>query len=138
MAKTTMTPARPAVKKQKAAPAVIQAARDNTGKPQLGRVLDFPHAMAAFANVCQAGDEKYTAITGADARYNWRRGFPLSKLVDSTMRHLTEAHNAVDIDEETACLHVAQAMWNCAAFIETQKRHGEEFDDRDFEGGLAS
>ena len=118
--------------------AKTQAARANKGKPELGRILDFPHAMEAFANVCTAGDVKYTRITGKPARYNWRMGFPLSELVNSAMRHMMKVHNAVDLDDETKCYHMAEAMWNCAAFIETLERHGKQFDDRDVEGGLKS
>jgi len=47
---------------------------------------------------------------------NWERGFPLSRLLDSAMRHLCQCIEGKD-DEN----HAAQAAWNMMAFIHTRE-----------------
>jgi hypothetical protein len=67
------------------------------------------HAMERLAKVYEAGAVKYDAN-------NWRKGQPVSRYLDSALRHLcrfAEGHR----DED----HAAQAMWNIAAVIETEE-----------------
>lgn len=101
-----------------------QAMRFNGGKPQLSYILDFPNAMQAFVDVCMQGAEKYE-------RHNWKKGMPVSEIMDSLLRHAMRFNLGEDYDKESGKLHVAHMMWNCAALIETLARHRAEFDDRD-------
>ncbi len=103
-----------------------QAMRFNENKPKLSYVMEFPLAFQAFANVCEFGAEKY-------ARHNWKQGMPITEMEDSLLRHLRAFHNCQNFDEETACEHLAHAMWNAAAMIEILSKYGDEFDDRDRE-----
>lgn len=106
-------------------PQLEQAMRHNTGKVQLSYVLDFPNAIAAFSRVCEFGANKYE-------RHNWKKGLPVSKTMDSTLRHLVQFQKGEDRDDESKCLHLAHAMWNIMAMMETLEAHGTDvaFDDR--------
>lgn len=103
-----------------------QAMRFNENKPKLSYLLDFPNAVAEFANVCEFGAEKY-------ARHNWKQGMPITEMEDSLLRHMRAFHNCQDRDEETACEHLAHVMWNAAAMMEVLAKHGDSWDDRDWE-----
>lgn len=92
------------------------ATRDNSGKPQMGFVLDFPIAMEALCRVKELGAVKYE-------RDNWKLGGkPDSEYYDAALRHLFAAKNAKDEGEQVAgdsgCLHLAHAAWNILALIE--------------------
>ena len=65
------------------------------------------HAIYRLARVYQKGAAKY----GDD---NWRKGQPVRRTLDSALRHLFEFMEGYR-DED----HLAQAMWNLAAAIET-------------------
>jgi dATP/dGTP diphosphohydrolase, N-terminal len=65
-------------------------------------------ALFELARVYEGGAEKY------DAR-NWEKGQPLSRYLDSALRHTFEALRG-DHDEN----HAAQAAWNILAFIQTR------------------
>ena len=67
------------------------------------------YAIQRLARVYENGAVKY-------GENNWRLGQPCSRYLDSAMRHLFKA-GAGWKDED----HFAQAMWNIAAIIETQK-----------------
>ena len=101
-----------------------RAMRFNKGKPQLSYLMDFPNAMLAFTAVCEMGAQKY-------ARHNWKKGMPVSQLVDSLLRHTMDFYRGEDVDKESGIIHAAHMMWNCAAIIETLARHPAETDDRD-------
>lgn len=47
---------------------------------------------------------------------NWEKGQPLNEYLSSAMRHLTRF-----IDGENGEDHLSAVIWNCMAFIETQK-----------------
>lgn len=69
-----------------------------------------PHSIFRLARVFERGAAKYEPR-------NWEKGQPLTRYIDSALRHLfkfLEGHR----DED----HAAQAMWNIAAMIETEER----------------
>jgi hypothetical protein len=67
------------------------------------------YAIERLAKVYEAGAIKYDAN-------NWRKGQPLSRYLDSALRHLCRFAEGYR-DED----HAAQAMWNIAAIIETEE-----------------
>jgi len=79
--------------------------RDGKGRFDL---LPF-YAIQRLARVYENGAIKYGSS-------NWRLGQPCSRYMDSALRHLMKAAGGWN-DED----HFAQAMWNIAAIIETQK-----------------
>ncbi len=78
-----------------------------TGKGRFD-LLPF-YAIQRLARVYENGAIKY-------GNSNWRLGQPCSRYLDSALRHLMKAGGGWK-DED----HFAQAMWNIAAIIETQK-----------------
>lgn len=69
-----------------------------------------PHAIFRLARTFEKGATKY-------GERNWEKGQPLTRYIDSAMRHLF-AFLEGRRDED----HAAQAMWNVAALMETQER----------------
>lgn len=67
------------------------------------------YAIHRLSRVYENGSKKY-------GDNNWRLGQPCSRYLNSALRHLMKA-GAGWKDED----HLAQAMWNIAAIIETQK-----------------
>ena len=67
------------------------------------------YAIQRLARVYENGAIKY-------GNNNWRLGQPCSRYLDSAIRHLFKAGGGWK-DED----HFAQAIWNIAAIIETQK-----------------
>jgi len=65
-------------------------------------------AIIAVARIFEAGAKKY----GAD---NWRKGIPLSRYLDSGLRHAIKYARG-DRDED----HLSQCMWNFMCLSETQ------------------
>jgi hypothetical protein len=69
-----------------------------------------PIALKRLAVVYERGAAKYSS-------HNWRLGQPLSRYLDSALRHTFQVLEGKE-DED----HAAQAAWNLFAFIETQAR----------------
>lgn len=67
------------------------------------------YAIQRLARVYENGAVKY-------GENNWRLGQPCSRYLNSALRHLCKAGGGWK-DED----HLAQAMWNIASIIETQK-----------------
>lgn len=85
------------------------AARDNSGKPMLSFILQFPTAVAAFARVKELGAVKY-------ARDNWKiGGKPDYEYLDAALRHITSFMSGETFASDTGCTHLAHAMWNIMA-----------------------
>ena len=80
----------------------------NIGKGRFDLIA--PYAMLRIAQHYENGAIKYKSR-------NWELGQPLSRYLDSTMRHLTKIIMGLD-DED----HLSAACWNLMAVIETQKR----------------
>jgi hypothetical protein len=100
------------------------ALRDNKGKPELSQVD--PLLMEEVARVLEFGAKKY-------ARNNWRKGQPVTKLLDSGMRHMAAILRGEDIDAESGCKHWAHVCCNMM-FLGCQEGR-EELDDRYKRGG---
>ena len=74
-----------------------------------------PHAIFLVARQFEEGASKY-------GENNWQKGQPISRYVDSALRHLFK-HMAGESDER----HDVAAAWNIMAMLETQ--HMIEQDD---------
>jgi hypothetical protein len=85
------------------------AVRDGqTGK---GRMDLLPvNALIEVSKIFEAGAEKYEAR-------NWEKGIPLSRFMDSGLRHAMKWLRG-DRDES----HLAQACWNFLCLLDTQQR----------------
>lgn len=84
----------------------VRDSRDGKGRYDLLP----PKAMRRVARHFENGAKKY-------GDRNWEKGQPLSRYLDSALRHvfnLLEGHH----DED----HAAAAAWNLLAFIETSER----------------
>lgn len=69
-----------------------------------------PWAIEELSKVFEAGAEKYEAR-------NWERGIPVSRFIDSGLRHALKFLRG-DVDEP----HLAQACWNFMCCLDTIKR----------------
>ncbi len=94
----------------------VGAIRHNEGKPQLSFIFEFPNALTAVSKVSEMGAAKYE-------RHNWKKGFQLSSLLDSALRHLLAFQNGYDNDNESGLPHLAHAAWNVLAMMENQVSH---------------
>lgn len=80
----------------------------NIGKGRFDLIA--PYAMLRIAQHYENGARKY-------GDHNWTLGQPLSRYMDSAMRHMTKIIMGLE-DED----HLSAACWNLLAVIETQKR----------------
>ena len=80
----------------------------NTGKGRFDLVA--PYAMLRLAQHYENGSRKY-------GDRNWELGQPLSRYLDSAIRHLTKVVMGLE-DED----HLSAAVWNIMAITETQLR----------------
>jgi hypothetical protein len=90
-------------------------------KPVQVSALD-PLALKRVAEVAGFGAEKYD-------RLNYMRGFDWSLAYDALFRHVLDALNGEDFDEESGLLNLAHAAWQCLALISFHER-GLGTDDR--------
>ena len=67
-------------------------------------------ALRRLAIILEKGAEKYAAR-------NWEQGIPLSRYLDSALRHTFQLLDGLD-DED----HASQAMFNLMAFVHTEHR----------------
>lgn len=68
------------------------AERKNTGKPQMSYV-DM-HCLVPAAQVLEFEAKKY-------ARNNWKKGMPVTKILDSLMRHIGDLQDGKVLDEDS-------------------------------------
>ena len=74
-----------------------------------GRMDLLPYrALMEVSKIYEEGAKKYDA-------HNWRKGIPLSRYLDSGLRHLSKW--AAGMRDEP---HLEQAAWNILSLIETQ------------------
>ena len=108
------------------------AVRFNENKPQLSYILDAPNAMEGMVRVLEFGAIKYS-------RGNWKKGFPLSTVIDSMLRHLMKYQNGEDLDlnkdgkadkDHSGLPHVDHIMCNAMFLSELSKTNPELWDDR--------
>lgn len=83
----------------------VRDSRKNKGRYDLLPV----HAIMQLAKLFEKGAEKYSAN-------NWRKGQPLSRYLDSMMRHAFMFQGGKK-DEN----HLAAVLWNAACLIETRE-----------------
>ncbi|MBW1973802.1 MAG: hypothetical protein JRI44_13350 [Deltaproteobacteria bacterium] len=69
-----------------------------------------PIAIKMVADVFERGAIKY-------GDRNWEKGIPLSRYIDSALRHTFQVLQGLD-DED----HASQAAWNLLCFVETRER----------------
>lgn len=84
------------------------ATRDNREGKGRFDLIPF-HALQRVAQVYERGGK----IRGDR---NWEKGIPLSRFLDSALRHTYQLNDG-QTDED----HAAQAIWNLLGFIQTQK-----------------
>lgn len=91
---------------------------DASGKGKY--VLISPVAMRRVAGVYERGAAAY-------GENNWKKGMPMSRVLDSAIRHLYQ-YLGGDRSED----HLAQAMWNVAAAIHFEEKRPELNDLEDY------
>ena len=79
------------------------AMRFNSGKAQYS-MIDL-QALEQCANVLEFGAKKYT-------RNNWKKGFPITKILDSMLRHISALANGEFIDPESGLSHIGHIQCN--------------------------
>ena len=72
--------------------------------------MGMPEALRRLAVLLERGAAKY-------GERNWEKGQPISRYIDSAVRHLHHAAQG-HVDED----HLIQAAWNCLAAVETLHR----------------
>lgn len=88
------------------------AVRDTTtGKGRFDLIA--PSALMRLAKWSELGSHKYSDR-------NWEKGMPISRCIDSAMRHLVKYLDGWD-DED----HLAACMWNCMAAIHFEEKMPE-------------
>ena len=80
----------------------------NIGKGRFDLIA--PYALLRIAQHYENGARKY-------GNRNWEKGQPLSRYLDSAMRHIIKVLMGLE-DED----HLSACAWNIIAIIETQKR----------------
>ena len=73
-----------------------------------------PEALFRWAKRCEIGHLKY-----GNGR-NWESGMPISKFIDSALRHITQYMLGDDTED-----HIGAAIWNLACICQMENRHPE-------------
>lgn len=81
-------------------------------KPRLSLIPK--EALWAMGNAFTYGETYY-------GTHNWRKGIPISYLLDAAQRHINEFNNGEDIDIKSQNHHLGNAMANLAMAIEIIK-----------------
>jgi len=98
-----------------------KAIRWNRGKPRLSLIC--PHFAEDTARLLGEGEERY-------GRGNWKRGLPISEVLDSLKRHTAAIEQGEDTDPDTGLPHTSAIACN-AMFLHHYHRTGrKELDDR--------
>jgi len=95
-----------------------QAERFNGGKPRWS-LVDF-EALEPMVKVLELGCKKYS-------RDNWKKGLPVTEIMESMMRHTFAFNSGEDNDPESGLPHIGHIMCN-AMFI--SHFLGTEWDER--------
>jgi hypothetical protein len=94
--------------------------KHDSGKPPLSLIPRV--ALEAEARVFDFGAKKY-------ARYNYTKGFNVSRLIDAAMRHLVAYNDGEDLDPESGESHLAHARC-CTSMLMECLNLGTATDDR--------
>lgn len=100
-----------------------RGSKDAIGNRQKPRLSLMP--MEAMYDV---GD----ALTYGETHYgtsNWKKGIPVSYLIDAALRHLLQFASGEDLDKDSKCPHLGSAMANIS-FASWMMRHKKKMDDR--------
>lgn len=97
--------------------------RHNTGKPKLSLVFDAPEALKQAAVILEQGIEEY-------GRRNWKKGLPLTEVIDSLLRHTLAFQNGEDMDPKSGEPHTGHIMCN-AIFLAQLAATRPDCDDRE-------
>lgn len=79
------------------------AERKNNGKPQMSYV-DM-HCLEPCARVLEFGANKY-------ARNNWKKGMPVTKILDSLMRHIGDLQDGKVLDDDSKLTIIGHIQCN--------------------------
>jgi hypothetical protein len=86
--------------------------KDAIGDPNKPRLSLIPKsALWALGGALTYGEKHY-------GTHNWRKGIPISVLIDSALRHINEFNDGENIDEKSQNLHLGNAMANISMAIE--------------------
>lgn len=83
-------------------------AKDNNSKPRMSLIPR--EALLELAKALTAGEKKYGS-------HNWRKGIPISYLLDASIRHIYQFLEGENFDEETKTHHLGCAMANLSFAI---------------------
>jgi len=87
--------------------------KDAIGNPNKPRLSLIPKdALWSLGRALTYGEKHY-------GTFNWRKGIPISYLVDAALRHINEFNDGEDIDEKSQNHHLGNAMANLAMAIQT-------------------
>lgn len=98
----------------------VKGKRNNKGKPKWN-LLEFK-TLEGLIRVLEWGANKY----GID---NWKKGLPVTEVLESGLRHQFEFQSGIDIDSETGLHHIDHAICNLY-FIKWFLKNKPECDDR--------
>lgn len=90
------------------------------GKPPLSLIPTKP--LLEIAKVLEHGAGKYD-------EHNWRKGMKWSRLLSSSLRHITAFNEGEDLDPESGINHLAHAACGLMFLLEYYTTH-KELDDR--------
>lgn len=99
-----------------------QALRFNQGKPKYS-LLDLG-SFEWTVEVLEFGAEKYE-------RNNWKKGLPLSEILDSLMRHVKGLQNGEFLDPESGLPHIGHLGCN-VMFLEYVAKNCPQYIDLEF------
>lgn len=91
-----------------------RAKRFNEGKPQLSLVFEFRRALEGSSYGFAEGVAKY-------GRGNWRKGMPITEILDSLGRHLTAYMGGEEIDPDSGLPHLDKLL--CNALMASEHYH---------------
>lgn len=97
--------------------------KDAIGDPNKPRLSLIPkEALWALGGALTYGEKHY-------GTHNWKKGLPISVLLDAALRHINEFNTGENIDEKSKNHHLGNAMANLSMAIWTLE-HKPEMDDR--------
>lgn len=92
----------------------------DTSKPRLSLIPK--SALWALGGALTYGEKHY-------GTHNWRKGIPVSVLLDAALRHINEFNAGENIDQKSQNPHLGNAMANLAMAIELLQTN-PDMDDR--------
>ncbi len=95
------------------------ASRNNIGKPKMSYIS--MKCLAPCAKVLEFGAAKYS-------RNNWKKGMPVSQILDSLLRHIGDLQEGKIIDEESELAIIGHIQCN-AMFLGNVNNHDDLTND---------